>query len=161
MPQDSSDKVVCETPTPGKQPTRIDRWKYDAVRRAILKVTPRRGGWDTVQRTGRQSEISVARKAACGIGLRFLVHDDSQAGLGSTGRYLSRRWRPPTATLEEIGCRPCRCNLRCTLHHNILKTCPCGAGIEQKNVDQGSQKEEGGQLATRRRKKTQQVFPNG
>jgi hypothetical protein len=43
MPQDSSDKVVCETPTPGKQPTRIDRWKYDAVRKAILKVTPRRG----------------------------------------------------------------------------------------------------------------------
>ena len=31
-----NDKVLCETPTPGKQATRIDRWKYDAVRRAIL-----------------------------------------------------------------------------------------------------------------------------
>jgi hypothetical protein len=30
------DKVVCATPTPGKQTTRIDRWKYQAVRRAIL-----------------------------------------------------------------------------------------------------------------------------
>jgi len=34
------DKVVCETPTPGKQPTRIVRWKYDLVRSAILKSIP-------------------------------------------------------------------------------------------------------------------------
>ena len=39
----SLDKVECRTPTPGKQPTRIDRWKFDAVRRAILAVLPRRG----------------------------------------------------------------------------------------------------------------------
>ena len=36
-------KVVCETPTPGKQPTRIARWKYDAVREAILTALPREG----------------------------------------------------------------------------------------------------------------------
>jgi hypothetical protein len=30
------EKVLCETPTPGKQPTRIARWKYDLVRSAIL-----------------------------------------------------------------------------------------------------------------------------
>ncbi len=35
-----SEKVVAETPTPGKQPTRIDRWKYDLVRFAILAVVP-------------------------------------------------------------------------------------------------------------------------
>ena len=35
------DKVTCKTPTPGKQPTRIPRWKYDAVRKAILKAVPR------------------------------------------------------------------------------------------------------------------------
>ena len=35
-----SDKVVAETPTPGKQPTRIDKWKYDLVRAAILAVVP-------------------------------------------------------------------------------------------------------------------------
>lgn len=36
----SEDKVLCETPTPGKKPTRIDRWKYDAVRSAILSNLP-------------------------------------------------------------------------------------------------------------------------
>lgn len=30
------DKVLCHTPTPGKTPTRIDRWKYDLVHDAIL-----------------------------------------------------------------------------------------------------------------------------
>jgi hypothetical protein len=38
MPKD--DKVLCETPTPGKQPARIDRWKYDLIRNFILKVVP-------------------------------------------------------------------------------------------------------------------------
>ena len=37
------EKIVCETPTPGKKPTRIDRWKYAAVRRAILNALPREG----------------------------------------------------------------------------------------------------------------------
>lgn len=32
------DRVQCETPTPGKQATRIPRWKYEAVRRAILEA---------------------------------------------------------------------------------------------------------------------------
>ena len=36
----SDDKVVCQTPTPGKQPTRIERWKYDLVHSAILAVIP-------------------------------------------------------------------------------------------------------------------------
>lgn len=34
-------KVLCETPTPDKDGTRIPKWKYDAVRAAILKVVPR------------------------------------------------------------------------------------------------------------------------
>lgn len=37
-----SDKVVCATPTPGKQPTRIDRWKYDVVREQILAIVDER-----------------------------------------------------------------------------------------------------------------------
>ncbi len=37
-----SDKVVCATPTPGKQPTRIDRWKYDAIREQILAIVDER-----------------------------------------------------------------------------------------------------------------------
>ena len=38
-----TDKVICETPTPGKKSTRIDRWKYELVRKAILKVLPSKG----------------------------------------------------------------------------------------------------------------------
>jgi hypothetical protein len=38
-----TDKVLCETPTPGKQGTRIDKWKYDAVRAAILESLPHNG----------------------------------------------------------------------------------------------------------------------
>lgn len=38
-----SEKVVCHTPTPGKKPTRIDKWKYDLVRGAILKSVPDKG----------------------------------------------------------------------------------------------------------------------
>ena len=36
------DKVECRTPTPGKKPTWIDRWKFEAVKDAILKVVPKR-----------------------------------------------------------------------------------------------------------------------
>ncbi len=36
------EKILCRTPTPGKQGTRILRWKYDAVRNAIRKIVPRR-----------------------------------------------------------------------------------------------------------------------
>ncbi len=39
----SDDKILCQTPTPGKQPTRIERWKYEAVRRAILQALPTEG----------------------------------------------------------------------------------------------------------------------
>jgi hypothetical protein len=34
------EKVLVETPTPGKQPTHIDKWKFDLVRAAILAVVP-------------------------------------------------------------------------------------------------------------------------
>jgi uncharacterized protein DUF6958 len=42
MPR-NGDRVECRTPTPGKSPKRIDRWKFDAVRRAILAVLPKKG----------------------------------------------------------------------------------------------------------------------
>lgn len=41
--RDSETKVLCQTPTPGKAGTNIPKWKYEAVRRAILKVVPKRG----------------------------------------------------------------------------------------------------------------------
>ena len=34
------EKKTCHTPAPGAKPTRIPRWKYDAVRKAILSVVP-------------------------------------------------------------------------------------------------------------------------
>ncbi len=37
---ETQDKVVCRTPTPGKKPTRIARWKYDLVREVILRAVP-------------------------------------------------------------------------------------------------------------------------
>ena len=39
----TAEKVVCATPTPGKQPTRIDKWKYDRLRKEILRILPARG----------------------------------------------------------------------------------------------------------------------
>ena len=34
------EKILCETPTPGKSPTRIDKFKYDLVADAILHILP-------------------------------------------------------------------------------------------------------------------------
>ena len=34
------EKIVCNTPTLNKQPTRIDRWKYDLIRGALLELVP-------------------------------------------------------------------------------------------------------------------------
>lgn len=33
--------VLCKTPTPGKKGTRIAEWKYDCIKRAILKAIPK------------------------------------------------------------------------------------------------------------------------
>ncbi len=35
------EKILCLTPTPGKQGTRIDRWKYETLRRAIRRAVPK------------------------------------------------------------------------------------------------------------------------
>jgi len=39
-PHSSKRYVICETPTAGKTAKRIDRWKYDTVRKAILASLP-------------------------------------------------------------------------------------------------------------------------
>jgi hypothetical protein len=39
----TEEKVTCQTPTPGKKPTRIAKWKYDLVRAAILASIPEAG----------------------------------------------------------------------------------------------------------------------
>ena len=33
-------KILCKTPTPNKKPVKIDRWKYDTIKSAILNVVP-------------------------------------------------------------------------------------------------------------------------
>lgn len=39
----TDDRIICRTPTPDRQPTRIEAWKFDTVRRAILAALPREG----------------------------------------------------------------------------------------------------------------------
>lgn len=38
-----AEKIFCYTPTPNKKPIRIDRWKFDLLRKIILKVVPKNG----------------------------------------------------------------------------------------------------------------------
>lgn len=37
----AEERILCNTPSPGKKGTRIPKWKYDALRAAIRKVVPR------------------------------------------------------------------------------------------------------------------------
>jgi hypothetical protein len=41
MPKTTDAKIVCKTPTPGKQSTAIAKWKYDLVRNAIRTCVPK------------------------------------------------------------------------------------------------------------------------
>ncbi len=75
MTNRTDDKVHCRTPTPGKKGTNIDRWKFDAVRAAILKVVPRNN-------TGMPfSELPEAVEEA--------LSDDDRADLGSIMWYIT------------------------------------------------------------------------
>jgi hypothetical protein len=79
-------KITCRTPTPGKQPTNIDRWKFDLVRSAILRVV--------------FGEFEAA--AARGTGIAFLVCDGGQAGTGSPRRTGPHRRRDAPATSKVL-----------------------------------------------------------
>lgn len=35
-----AERTVCRTPTPGKKPTSIPTWKFDAIRDAIIEIVP-------------------------------------------------------------------------------------------------------------------------
>lgn len=39
----AEDKVLCRTPTPNKKPTRVARAKFELVRKAILRLLPKKG----------------------------------------------------------------------------------------------------------------------
>ena len=37
---EAEEKILCESPTPGAPPVRIEKWKYMLVRQAILSAVP-------------------------------------------------------------------------------------------------------------------------
>ena len=39
----TEEKVLCYTPSPGKKPTHIVKWKYDVISKAIMDVIPSKG----------------------------------------------------------------------------------------------------------------------
>jgi len=69
------DKVVCETPTPGKSPVRIDQWKYQVVADAILCVLASEGE-------------GVAFKELSGMVADF-IDDHKKPDLGSISWYTT------------------------------------------------------------------------
>lgn len=70
-----SEKVVCLNPDPGKQATRIEAWKYEAVKRAIFEVIEAQGG------KVRFKDLAEF------ISARLTVSD--RARLGSAGWYTT------------------------------------------------------------------------
>lgn len=69
----TDDRVTCQTPTPGKQPTRIPRWKYDAVSDAILTVL-------------RQGDLAFKELPAA---VDLALSDDVRTRLGSIGWHVT------------------------------------------------------------------------
>ena len=69
------EKVICYTPTLDKKPTRILKWKYEAVRRAILKAIPK-GDTGTLFK-----ELSVQ--------VEGFLSSEEKSNLGSIGWYTT------------------------------------------------------------------------
>lgn len=62
------ERVVCETPTPGKQPTRIPQWKYDLVRRAILEAVPVDGNGVAFKELPAAVAVRLSQEERAGLG---------------------------------------------------------------------------------------------
>lgn len=73
--KNSEEKVLCRTPTPGKKPVRIDRWKFNAVRRAILRALPGKGEGLLFKELARHVES--------------LLNAEERSRLGSVGWYTT------------------------------------------------------------------------
>ena len=69
------EKVICETPTPGKSPVRIDQWKYREIADAILGVLPTEGE-------------GVPFKELPGM-VAAVIGNDARARLGSISWYTT------------------------------------------------------------------------
>jgi hypothetical protein len=68
-------KVLCKTPTPNKNGTRILKWKYDLIRSAILAVVP-------------QDEVGIQFKDLPRLVKGLLTEEDLER-LGSLGWYTT------------------------------------------------------------------------
>lgn len=75
-------RVLCETPTSGKRPTRIAKWKYDLLRTAILKVVP------------------DARQLAAAVG-------SEEPTISSLKQLYESRWGKPLSRARPFGCFNC------------------------------------------------------
>lgn len=69
-----TEKVLCKTPTPGKASTRIPKWKYDAVRDAIISV---------LREEGEAYFTDLPEKAAARIG------EKDRADIGSMAWHVT------------------------------------------------------------------------
>ena len=68
-------RVVCHSPTPGKKPTRIHKWKYDLLRSIILDILD--GSADGVEFRSLPSLIDAR------------LNPEQRANLGSVGWYTT------------------------------------------------------------------------
>ena len=68
-------KVSCKTPTPGKKGTRILKWKYDLIRRAIMAVVP-------------QDEVGIQFKDLQRL-VKEVLNEGDLKRLGSLGWYTT------------------------------------------------------------------------
>lgn len=68
-------RIVCHTPTPGKKPTRIHKWKYDMLRGIILDILD--GSADGVEFRSLSGLIEARLSA------------EQRANLGSVGWYTT------------------------------------------------------------------------
>lgn len=87
----SDAKVVCTTPTPGKQPTSIAKWKYDLVRNAIRRCVP-------------QSKEGVAFKELPDL-VADILSADERARLGSVSWHTTtvKLHMETTGELERVA----------------------------------------------------------
>jgi hypothetical protein len=96
----SDEKILCATPTPGKSNKRIDRWKYEAVRKAILAALPRHGEGmfcadlpDQVERrlsAGDRSRLGVVKWYTATVKLALEVRGEIVRVPGSKPQRLRR-----------------------------------------------------------------------
>ena len=86
-PMTDKSRVVCETPTPGKQPTRILKWKYDLTREAVLNVVSR--SEDGVEFRGLRDLVAAELSQGTALKTRLRTAATSQNGL--TGRDQFRK----------------------------------------------------------------------